>query len=240
MKCIFYVLFLVNTVFCNDELNRYLNDDKFSKYQIIKDEKNNKIYIDLLYNEGKLLAFTKNNQDYKKTFNQKLKFCTNLQNVVGISVYIENENLIISCGTPDNNGGVNLNYYFNNKQELEKVIKYYLIDGIVKNKFELIIKTYRPTLKDFKYKNFNDDFLEKNEENFIKKEYDLVILENQSLYKEPNENTKTKMYLVKNDVVEILEEKENWIYILYISKDNKEIKAWIPKNALEFKGSQID
>ena len=55
----------------------------------------------------------------------------------------------------------------------------------------------------------------------------------QPLYEEPNENTKTKMYLIKDDIIEILEEKEDWIYILYISKDNKEIKAWIPKKALE-------
>lgn len=67
-----------------------------------------------------------------------------------------------------------------------------------------------------------------------------IQIQNQPLYKEPNENTKTKMYLVKNDVVEILEKKDDWIYILYISKDNKEIKAWIPKNALEPKGSQVD
>lgn len=64
-----------------------------------------------------------------------------------------------------------------------------------------------------------------------------IQFEEQPLYKEPNENSKTNMYLIKNDVVEILEEKENWIYILYITKDNKEIKAWIPKNALEFRSS---
>lgn len=68
----------------------------------------------------------------------------------------------------------------------------------------------------------------------------VIKFEKQYLYKELNKNSKTKMYLVKNDVVEIMEEKEDWIYILYISKDNKEIKAWIPKNALEFKGSQVE
>lgn len=61
-----------------------------------------------------------------------------------------------------------------------------------------------------------------------------IQTQKQYLYKEANENTKTRMYLLKDDVVEILEEKDDWIYILYNSKDNKEIKAWIPKNALEF------
>ncbi|OCL94431.1 hypothetical protein AAX29_02078 [Aliarcobacter thereius] len=64
-----------------------------------------------------------------------------------------------------------------------------------------------------------------------------IQIQKQSLYKKANENSKTNMYLIKNDVVEILEEKEDWIYILYITKDNKEIKAWIPKNSLEYKNN---
>jgi hypothetical protein len=51
----------------------------------------------------------------------------------------------------------------------------------------------------------------------------------QPLYKTPSE--KTKMYLVKGDEVEILEEKDDWLYILY--KGKKDIKAWIPKSAVE-------
>ncbi|WP_198306336.1 hypothetical protein [Arcobacter vandammei] len=76
------------------------------------------------------------------------------------------------------------------------------------------------------------------EESWNIKNIDYVIKsEKQPLYKKPNENTKTKMYLVKNDVVEMLAEEDDWIYILYITKDNKEIKAWIPKNALESQGN---
>jgi hypothetical protein len=51
----------------------------------------------------------------------------------------------------------------------------------------------------------------------------------QPLYSEPQ--IKTKMYLLKNDKVEILEEKDDWLYILY--KGKKDIKAWIPKSAVE-------
>lgn len=59
-----------------------------------------------------------------------------------------------------------------------------------------------------------------------------IQLEKQDLYNNPNENSKTKMYLVKNDLIEILDEKDEWIYIVYMGKNNKEIKAWIPKIAL--------
>jgi hypothetical protein len=51
----------------------------------------------------------------------------------------------------------------------------------------------------------------------------------QPLYSEPQ--IKTKMYLIKGDKVEILEEKDDWLYILY--KGKKDIKAWIPKSAVE-------
>ncbi|MGB6327805.1 MAG: hypothetical protein WBF48_02665 [Halarcobacter sp.] len=53
----------------------------------------------------------------------------------------------------------------------------------------------------------------------------------QALYKTPP--TKTKMYLIKGDKVEILEEKDDWLYILYRGK--KDIKAWIPKSAVQEK-----
>ncbi|QDF28503.1 SH3 domain-containing protein [Halarcobacter anaerophilus] len=51
----------------------------------------------------------------------------------------------------------------------------------------------------------------------------------QRLYSKPN--VKTKMYLIKGDKVEILEKKDDWYYILYHGK--KDIKAWIPKSAVE-------
>ncbi|MCP4971715.1 MAG: hypothetical protein GY932_14105, partial [Arcobacter sp.] len=51
----------------------------------------------------------------------------------------------------------------------------------------------------------------------------------QPLYKTPP--VKTKMYLIKGDKVEILEEKDDWLHILY--KGKKDIKAWIPKSAVE-------
>lgn len=57
----------------------------------------------------------------------------------------------------------------------------------------------------------------------------MISLTKQSLYSSPN--IKTKMYLVKGDKVEILEEKDDWIKILY--KGKKDITAWIPKNSLE-------
>ncbi|MDX4069896.1 hypothetical protein [Aliarcobacter skirrowii] len=100
----------------------------------------------------------------------------------------------------------------------------------IKNKQYLLVYFLDEALKS---SYFSDSFLV-----FEYKNYDYIIeSEKQPLYKEPNENSKTNMYLIKNDVVEILEEKEDWIYILYITKNNKEIKAWIPKNSLEFKNN---
>lgn len=58
-----------------------------------------------------------------------------------------------------------------------------------------------------------------------------IQIEKQSLFDNPNKESKTKMYLLKNDKVEILEEKDEWLYILY--KGKKDIKAWIPKSAIE-------
>ena len=64
--------------------------------------------------------------------------------------------------------------------------------------------------------------------NTISKE---IQIEKQYLFDNPNKESKTKMYLLKNDEVEILEEKDDWLYILYHGK--KDIKAWIPKGAVE-------
>jgi hypothetical protein len=59
----------------------------------------------------------------------------------------------------------------------------------------------------------------------------VIKTQRQPLYKKPN--IKTKMYLIKGDKVEILEKKDDWYYILYHGK--KDIKAWIPKSAVENK-----
>jgi hypothetical protein len=56
-----------------------------------------------------------------------------------------------------------------------------------------------------------------------------ILSTKQPLYKSPS--IKTKMYLIKGDQVEVLEEKDNWLHILYHGK--KDIKAWIPKSAVE-------
>ncbi len=59
--------------------------------------------------------------------------------------------------------------------------------------------------------------------------YKNILKTKQTLYQSPA--IKTKMYLIKGDQVEVLEEKDDWLYILYRGK--KDIKAWIPKSAIE-------
>lgn len=61
--------------------------------------------------------------------------------------------------------------------------------------------------------------------------YFVIKIEKQYLYSNPNNGSKTKIYLLKNDKIEILKEENNWLYILY--KGKKEIKAWIPKSSIE-------
>ncbi|WP_052502542.1 hypothetical protein [Halarcobacter anaerophilus] len=64
---------------------------------------------------------------------------------------------------------------------------------------------------------------------FDSKAKSILPPQKQPLYKTPP--IKTKMYLIKGDKVEILEEKDDWLHILYHGK--KDIKAWIPKSAVE-------
>ncbi|PHQ91383.1 MAG: hypothetical protein COB42_03460 [Sulfurimonas sp.] len=66
--------------------------------------------------------------------------------------------------------------------------------------------------------------------NLVYKKIGIIKRNKQPLFKAPNRSSKTKMYLIKGDKVEVLEEKDNWLHILYRGK--KDIKAWIPKCAV--------
>jgi hypothetical protein len=61
--------------------------------------------------------------------------------------------------------------------------------------------------------------------------YKNIKIEKQYLFDNPNKDSKTKMYLLKGDKIEIIKEENNWLYILY--KGKKDIKKWIPKSAIE-------
>lgn len=55
-----------------------------------------------------------------------------------------------------------------------------------------------------------------------------VISSNKSvLFNAPNDASKTKMYLIKGDTVELLEFKKNWLLIRYKIQKNKTIEKWI-------------
>ncbi len=66
--------------------------------------------------------------------------------------------------------------------------------------------------------------------------YGTIQVKKQYLYNNPVFSSKTKMYLIQEDKVELLKEKEDWLYILY--KGKKELKKWIPKKAIALKTSQ--
>ncbi len=57
-----------------------------------------------------------------------------------------------------------------------------------------------------------------------------IIVDKQYLHNEATSSSKTKMYLIKGDNIQILEEDDDWLYVLYQGKKN--IKKWIPKSAI--------
>jgi len=84
-------------------------------------------------------------------------------------------------------------------------------------------------LKDYQNKKPSDEGLNNGKQNtsLLQK---AITVDKQYLYKTPLE--KTKMYLIKDDIVEIIREEEDWTYILYETKTKKYIKAWIPSSSL--------
>ncbi|MDW6001372.1 SH3 domain-containing protein [Vibrio mangrovi] len=58
-----------------------------------------------------------------------------------------------------------------------------------------------------------------------------IKVDKQYLFKNKNEDSKTKMYLIKGDKVEVLKEDKDWLYVIYRGK--KEIRAWIPLSSVQ-------
>lgn len=168
----FYVLFLANIIFGNDELNRYL-DDKNLKYSIVQDTKNQRIIIDLLDNKNRIIIFTKtDNGDYHKIFDEKLYFCNNSSRMFFYSVRIFKNELIIRCTITNVSPSINFNeyYYFKNdlNNKLLKIEKQYINidDDTIKKDYMFIPQTNIPTLKNYTNKFFLEEYLLKNEKYF--------------------------------------------------------------------------
>jgi hypothetical protein len=238
MKYIVYILLIGSLVFGNDELNSYLNNKNLQN-QIIKDDKNKRIIIDLLYEENRIIIFNEYNySEYKKTFDEKVYFC-NKGVFSNPMIVLINAKINIVCSLPNVENGVSYEeyYQFENFSTLDDILlsieKRYLNNDDNSIKKDYIFKPQKdiPTLKNYTDENFSEDYLDKNYKEFKKINKKIIHLTKQPLYSEPQ--IKTKMYLVKGDKVEILEEKDDWLYILY--KGKKDIKAWIPKSAVEYK-----
>ena len=237
MKHIFYILFTVGLLFGNNELNSYLGN-KNLQHQIIKDEKNQRIVIDLLDDESRIIIFTKaENKGYKKTFDEKLYFCNNYS-YSNRMIKLENNKLFIVCSMPNVDNSLYREFYYFEQyssltDQLLSIHKQFINidDDTIKANYIFTPEINIPTLYDFKNENFANEYLNKNYKNFVKVDNSQkqIYPTKQALYKTPTEIT--KMYLLKGDKVEILEEKDDWLYILY--KGKKEIKAWIPKSAVE-------
>jgi hypothetical protein len=239
MRHILYILFIVSLLLGNDELNKYLNNQKL-QHQIIKDEKNQRIIVDLLYDESRMIIFSKNqNKDYQKVFDEKLYFCEDNSRMTFSNVEIFNNQLVVICTITNVAPNTNFiaKYYFNllESHVLTEVIKsYYNIEGdSITSEHHFVPQLNIPTLYNFQDEDFANEYLHKNYKNFVKLDNAQQQIQptKQPLYKSPTIDSKTKMYLIKGDKVEILEEKDNWLHIFY--KGKKEIKAWIPKDAVE-------
>lgn len=170
MKYIFYVIFLVNIVFGNDDLNSYLNN-KNLEHSIIKDEKNQRVIIDLLDNENRMIVFSKNsNGDYKKTFDEKLYFCKTSNIMWFQNIFIKNDYYIVDCfSNYVDRMQRDITFYFDNENfELLKIVREDADQqGVVEQSYTFTPKSNIPNLTNFKKQNFSEEYLSKNEKNFI-------------------------------------------------------------------------
>ncbi len=233
--------FFINSLLANSELDGYLNNKNLN-YQIIKDKKTKSLIVDLLYDENKMIIFRKDkSNNYKKIFDKKLYFCQNSK-YSNIQIKRNNGTILIVCSMPNVDSGYLVEYYqFENilkpNSTLNSVNRQYIdidTDNITSN-YIFTPKSNIPNLEDFTHQEFESKYFEDHHYDF--KKLNLKNISNlktikpqkQSLYSQPP--IKTKMYLIKGDKVEILEEQDNWVKILY--KGKKDIKVWVPKEAVE-------
>ena len=153
-------------------------------------------------------------------------------------IKLENNKLFIVCSMPNVDNSLYREFYYFEQyssltDQLLSIHKQFINidDDTIKANYIFTPEINIPTLYDFKNENFANEYLNKNYKNFVKVDNSQkqIYPTKQPLYKTPTEIT--KMYLLKGDKIEILEEKDDWLYILF--KGKKEIKAWIPKSAVE-------
>ncbi|MGV6832635.1 MAG: tetratricopeptide repeat protein [bacterium] len=173
MKYILCVLLLTSQMFGNEELNEYLNN-KDLKSQIIKDKKGQRIIIDFLYDDNRVIIFNQNKDgEYQKSFDEKLYFCLDNQ-YSNIMLENINDKIQIVCLIPNVDGEVyRERYLFENLKSLKsKLVTIEL--QYVNRQNDSIKKHYIfqptkdvPILRKYKDKSFSDDYLFKNKNNFI-------------------------------------------------------------------------
>lgn len=193
-------------------------------FKLIKDETNKSCKTELLFNNQKFGEIPKNNDVYKCNFDNAYRESSFIVNAAFnndtklLALHVIHEFSIVFA-----RGGISPFY-------TEELIIYKFKNGIL----TFIDNTNKKGWGDgYIFKSGENiicnepSFIYKNIKNYISKTY--FLLKKQPLYSSPNK--KTKMYLIKGDTVEILKEKDEWLYILYRSKED--IKAWIPKSAIE-------
>lgn len=140
---------------------------------------------------------------------------------------IDNTNkgeITLSCGV----WGINRTYYYYyDSQKLNWYLSKYIYEELPMDGPDDIGK--KSIYNNFSKKWSIEDGLLKPEKDALHKRVLKICSEKQLLYKSPSFSSITKMYLIKGDKVELIEEKDNWLHIIYHGK--KDIDAWIQKEA---------
>lgn len=115
-----------------------------------------------------------------------------------------------------------MTYEFQLGDDKPELVLFYIKDLYYWKKEKLSLQREKLLRSECKKKNIDIDyFLGKEKQTYTIKSHKALI------YTEPNKPT--KMYLLKGDIVTVLQEKGNWFYIFYVTNKNKEIKGWVKK-----------
>ena len=129
----------------------------------------------------------------------------------------ETQYLVILVGWDAYHSAINTKGDMYLLEVFRKNVKFERLASYLKEGFEGTLEGVQTS---FKYKSKENILKYLSSLNIPKKN---ILQNKQALYSEPQ--IITKMYLLKGVKVEILEEKDDWLYILF--KGKKEIKAWI-------------
>ena len=177
------LFFLFSFAVANDEFNRYLNDKKF-QFNILENIKNQEIFIDLLYEEEKLVLFKKDKRGiYQKILDKNIYFC-NDQRCGNLSISFIGGKLRLVKFIPNVDDGYYLVFYtFENMNSLNakliSIDKFYVSieNYTIKKHYIYKPNADAPILKDFTKKNFESKYMNNIYSKFSESKKNVLFLE---------------------------------------------------------------